>query len=919
MADSYVDVYIVHIDRIFERDEAVYMGTVIGTATDRILYRLPSGGLGVHYQREIKEVCRCSVGNLIATLSGESWRKEDCKEANSVHDYEFSAAESYVELAVERYVDNSGETNLFGKESPKDTPSEGNAVNFYPVSLSKSKHHLSKGGRSIEESFIYGPKTLYSLFFLPPKSDPKGLDRLVDEFELTVRSSNGLRANNVHTIGDLVLLSEVTLSKLPHLGKKSVLEIRDLVLSLGLSLKVYDSRPSVEQESDLNVLPINEAKQIVPNKLIKEFELSARSLNALSANKIHTVQDLMLLSEDELCQMPSLGDNSLSEIIEFIISLRTYEPKPEPYFDPENALFILHVSNLDLSNRSLNCLKSEKINTIGDLVAYSKLNLLKMPDLGKTSFSDIENKLTALGLSFGMIPKSRDQENSSSTYGQHGNISKAPLIGRTLYPNRITMEDWILDLLPPKRHELLERLIGQLTLEAMGDKMKVTRERVRQLQAKYERNFRQHWELHIHEINLLNLVTSEPCHLFMLPINCPYFDNIHKYIPNSNSFFAELFSDPLSKYRIEWINGDSLVVLKDLPELEEVISTINKLNIISNYDEYLMAVQRTDLRNYIPERLEAQLPKSNAGKVGKYLRIIFDDSSCLMSLAELRFTLLEQFDVKAEPNEVSNAIIKLGDIYNFGPHGWGREDMFATLDQSERLNIERLIIPMLKASEDIDIHTDDLLKRIQDFNLQFFEALDGKLDKYQLNWLLKKVALTNPKIKDKGRLVWGYGADTKRKTVMAVAIDMLHQHGKPLTTRELKKLILTQRSVGQNFQLRPTKSQPDLIQLAANKWGLRNRDLPEITVGMETLLIAAILNHFKMKGPIIDSAQLTEIISGVGIDKNCSFFEVSRLLLRYTSSSKPEKSKPLRMHISSFDENSVLVIDPQFKGEIPLI
>lgn len=909
----------VQIDRIFEHEEAVYIGTVIGIATDRILYRLPSGGLGIHYQREIKEVCRCSVGNLIAALSGESWRKEDCKEANSVHDFEFLAAESYLELAVERYVDISSETDLLGKESPRDTPSEGNEVNLYPVSLSKSKHHRYKGSPSIQQSAIYGPRTLYSLFFLPPKSNQKGLDRLVDEFELSVRSSNGLRANNIHTIRELLLLSEVELSKLPNLGKKSVLEIGDLVLDLGLSLKISDSRPRVEQENDLSAFPINEAKQLVPNKLIKEFELSARSLNALSANKIHTVQDLMLLSKDELCQMPSLGQNSVREIIEFIMSLGNYEPKPKSYFDPENALFILNVSYLDLSSRTLNCLKSEQINTIGDLVTYSKLNLLKMPALGKTSLGDIENKLTSLGLSFGMIPKSRDQENSSSTYGQHGSICEVSLIGRTLYPKRITMEDWILDLLPPKRHELLERLIGQLTLEAMGDKMKVTRERVRQLQAKYERNFRQHWNLHIHEINLLNLVTSEPCHLFMLPINYPYFNNIHKYIPNSNSFFAELFSDPLSKYRIEWINGDSLVVLKDLPELEEVISTINKLNIISDYDHYLMSVQRTDLRNYIPERLEAQLPKSNAGKVSKYLRIIFDDSSCLMGLAELKFILLEQFDVKAEPNEIGNAIIKLGDIYNFGPHGWGREDIFATLNQSEILDIERLIIPMLKASEGIDIHADDLLKRMQDFNLQFFEGLDGKLDKYQLNWLLKKVALTNPKIKYKGRLVWGYGGDTKRKTVMAVAIDMLHQHGKPLTTRELKKLILTQRSVGQNFQLRPTKSQPDLIQLAANKWGLRNRDLPQITVGMETLLIKAIFNHFKMEGPIIDSAQLTEIISGVGIEKNCSFFSVSRLLLRYTSSSKPEKSKPLRMHISNFDENSVLVIDPQFKGEIPLI
>jgi|TARA_B110000967_G_scaffold6367_1_gene6387 DNA-directed RNA polymerase alpha subunit len=904
----------VHNDRTFESDQTAYMGKVIGVATDRKLCRLPNGGLGIYYQGEIKEVHRCSVGNLIATLSGESWEKGDYKEANPVSDYEFSAAEPYLALAVERYIDSISENSLSGNGSSSDNTSESNAETRYPISISESTPQLSKGELSTQKPSIYGPKTLYSLFFLPQKSNKKSLDRLVDEFELTVRSSNGLRANNVHTIGDLVLFSEFTLSKLPNLGKKSVLEIRDLVLSLGLSFKGSDSRAKLDIDSNANLFPLNEENRIVPNKLIKEFELTARSLNALSENKIHTVQDLMLLSEDELRKIPNLGDNSAREIIEFIVSLGIYKPDSENFFDPDDVLSLMHISNLDLSNRSLNCLEYEKIETIGNLVTYSKINLFKIPDLGKTCINDIEKKLANLGLSFDMTPRIRDIDNSDPTHGQPRNIGI-----EALYPFRTKMEDWILELLPSKKPELLERLIGQLTLEAMGDKMNVTRERVRQLQVIYEGKFHQHKELHIREINRLNLGASKSCHLFMLPMHSSYFDNIDKYIPNSNSFFAELFSDPLSKYRIEWIDGDSIVVLKDLPELEEVISTIKRLHITNDYDQYLMSVQRTDLRNYIHGRLKDQLPSSQSGKIRKYLRIIFDNSLCLMGLAELRFALLEQFDLEAEPNEVGNAINKLGDIYLFGPRGWGREDMFSTLDQSERLDIERLMIPILKASKGIDIHADELLNRIRDSNWHFSEALYGKLDKYQLNWLLKKVASTNPRIRDKGRLVWGYGSDTKRKTVLTVAIDMLHQHGRPLTTRELKKLILTQRSLGENFQLRPTKSQPDLIQLAANKWGLRNRDLPEITVDMETSLITAVLNHFKMEGPIIDSAKLTDIISGVGIDENCSFFVVSRLLLRYTSSGVPKKSKPLRVHISSLDEHRILVIDPQFKGEIPLI
>ncbi|MDC0011436.1 helix-hairpin-helix domain-containing protein [Porticoccaceae bacterium] len=913
MGNLYINVYMVHIDRTSEGNEPAHIGSVIGVAEDRKLFRLPSGGLGIDYQREIREVYRCSAGNLVTTLTGDTWRKEEVDEVSSYYDYEFLSAEPNLELAVERYTNKGSEDNLPNKEQSNEVFLESSTVQGNPLVVSKSTSAGSRDDRRIQKPPMYGPKTLYSLFFSPPEINNTGLDRSIDNFELSTRSSNALHANGVHTIGDLLLFSEFSLAKLSDLGRKSVLEIVDCIHSLGLSLQAYDSRRGLNPENKLSLSSPNKEDQIVPNRLIKKFELSTWTFNVLSDNKIHSIQDLMLLDEDELLKIPNLGENSVREIIEFIVSLATNKLALENSFDPDAAVPLMDVSKLGLSTTAQRRLESASINTIGDLIALSKINVLKVPKLGKTLITEIENKLALLGYTFGMIPNSRILENPASTYIQPKNIGI-----EAIFPERKKMEDWILDSLPPKRPELLERLVGQLTLEAMGDKLNVTRERVRQLQAKYERRFLQHKEVHIREINCLNLSTSQPCHLFMLPIHSAYFDNIHKYIPNTNSFFAEIFSDSLSRYRIEWIDGDSIVVLKNLPNLEEVINTIIRLNLTDDYDQYLYSVQRTDLRDYIHDRLQVQLPKSNAGKIRLCLRKIFDDSSCLMSLSELTSALLEQFNLKAFPNEVGTAISNLGDIYLFGPHGWGREDKFSMLDESERLAIRGVIVTILAASEGTDIHADELAQRIRDSNSQLFEALEGKLDKYQINWLLKKEALDNSSVKDRGRFLWGYGTNSKRKNVMAVAIDILHQQGKPMETNELKKLMLTQRSLGKNFQLRPTKSQPDLIQLAPNKWGLRNRDLPEITDGMETLLIDAIFNYFKMEGPIIDTAKLTKIIKGVGIDENCSFFIVSRLLLRYTSSSKPEKSKPLRVHISNSDMNTILVIDPEFKGKIPL-
>jgi DNA-directed RNA polymerase subunit alpha len=75
--------------------------------------------------------------------------------------------------------------------------------------------------------------------------------RPVDDLELTVRSANCLKAENIYYIGDLIQRTEVELLKTPNLGKKSLTEIKDVLASRGLSLGMrLENWPPTSLRSD---------------------------------------------------------------------------------------------------------------------------------------------------------------------------------------------------------------------------------------------------------------------------------------------------------------------------------------------------------------------------------------------------------------------------------------------------------------------------------------------------------------------------------------------------------------------------------------------------------------------------------------------------------------------------------------------
>ena len=88
------------------------------------------------------------------------------------------------------------------------------------------------------------------------------------------------------------------------------------------------------------------------------------------------------------------------------ISLETEEKSVSEEFD-ENTLHVrqllkTRLIDMDLSVRALNCLKAADVDTLGELVAFNKNDLLKFRNFGRKSLTELEELVLNKNLEFGM-------------------------------------------------------------------------------------------------------------------------------------------------------------------------------------------------------------------------------------------------------------------------------------------------------------------------------------------------------------------------------------------------------------------------------------------------------------------------------------------------------------------------------------
>lgn len=87
-----------------------------------------------------------------------------------------------------------------------------------------------------------------------------------------------------------------------------------------------------------------------------------------------------------------------------IVNIKNRASKIDKRKKPINPILSHSVDDLELTVRAANCLKAENIYYIGDLVQRTESDLLKTPNLGKKSLTEIKNVLQQLGFTLGKLP-----------------------------------------------------------------------------------------------------------------------------------------------------------------------------------------------------------------------------------------------------------------------------------------------------------------------------------------------------------------------------------------------------------------------------------------------------------------------------------------------------------------------------------
>ena len=137
----------------------------------------------------------------------------------------------------------------------------------------------------------------------------------VSDFELSVRSRNCLQKMGIYTLGDLTRCTEQELLSSKNFGETSLIEIRDILGSKGLTLGQF-AHEREEPEPSIDLDSMSPDEQALLERPISDLNLSVRARKCMARLGLNTIGQLIRKTGDDLLECKNFGVTSLTEVRE---------------------------------------------------------------------------------------------------------------------------------------------------------------------------------------------------------------------------------------------------------------------------------------------------------------------------------------------------------------------------------------------------------------------------------------------------------------------------------------------------------------------------------------------------------------------------------------------------------------------------
>lgn len=529
--------------------------------------------------------------------------------------------------------------------------------------------------------------------------------------------------------------------------------------------------------------------------------------------------------------------------------------KTEDLFESDDSLLRYPLSRVSLSVRSRNCLAYAKISTLGELAEQTERSLRVIPNFGTTALEEIKTVLAAFNLELGSkVPSKRSHV--EDLFGKLNDSEETiDEINFNLYNiDQSSLESVLRSFknnLSEREFEIFTARIGldekPLTLEAIGQKYNVTRERVRQVEAKVEKKVAR-------IINLINLLDSK---LYKIRENL-FIPLYVEDLPNYDSWFEIVRQKPwvmksllnyenLSSHNVQVVDDDQIIGLGKNSALLDLINHLrnhlgnqigksySKSDLI-DYIRLLTPLMGNEITNYVLSKLSSDYRFTENSDLKKSFLVSSGKGATPKLIA-----LLESSD---RPLSIDIIYSKLGltekDGRNF-KNQLANNDLFYTFDTSvyglrKHLNLSDPEIDFVNSAIKAHIlengserqwHANEIYNEVN-----FTKTIKAKLNLYKIVICI----LQSDDFSYLGSFVFilGHSKDSSIQKInyLEMIESLLEKSDVPLTTQEIKAAIEKERGLSNVFQIHdkkriiPLRTYPfDKKRSAKTRWALIDKHL----------------------------------------------------------------------------------------------